>query len=850
MPTEAARVTIPVSTNADKATGDFKQLNRELGKTDKATDKTTKAFETLKQVGIAALAAVAARAVARLGVSLVQAASDAAETASKFAVVFQGIDDDANAATRNLVENFGLAESSAQDLLSATGDLLTGFGFSRESALDLSEQVQTLAVDLASFTNFSGGAEGASEALTKALLGERESVKALGISIMEADIQQLAEDQGIVGELTRQQKAMLTLQIAVQQSANSLGDYARTSEGTANQQRALAEDVKGLAETFGNQLLPVADGVIAAARSMVGFFTDLDESTKTLIVSMGLAVPAVAAVALGIFGAVKAVSALRTAMTLLAAHPIVGVLTLLGIALAAVATKFIQTRIEGDRMNTQIRATRDAARQAAQAIRELTNEEELRILTARQAAIQDELASSALAFQARLFERTGNASAALARELVDLKRIETEIAILRTGDGREAQRAEFDLLVQLRGQLDRNVLAEGLLLIAIQQRINALDVLLKSQGVIADEDERAGEATRTLAEELALLQLKYDALGGDNGPINLVNQQMSLYRGAIEDLLESGIDPQNQALQVLIEHYAELAAAIAVTTEATVGALSIEEALALKRAAIRAAEKSAAEAALVAELNRRNKQREALVLNNQAAAAAAAAEIAAAEEIRKAQLNAAMEIDRANAERRAAELDGLREIVAAREAAAAEAIKLARDQAAQQKELLQQQLAFTQTFANSVFQIFQNLADKRGQTDRESAQRAQRFALFEVLIATAVAISKAGLNPFAIAAAVALGAAQATAVATQPIPAAQHGGTFTVPPGFSGDSGLVRVNSGEDVSVSPSRDSGGQSMPSTIVVRIGDREFAAAVEDSFNRGGAQIRNPNAVKIGR
>ena len=57
-------------------------------------------------------------------------------------------------------ESFGLSEQSAKDLLSSTGDLLVGFGFTEESALGLSTQVNQLAVDLASFTNFSGGAKG------------------------------------------------------------------------------------------------------------------------------------------------------------------------------------------------------------------------------------------------------------------------------------------------------------------------------------------------------------------------------------------------------------------------------------------------------------------------------------------------------------------------------------------------------------------------------------------------------------------------------------------------------------------------------------------------------------------
>ena len=133
-----------------------------------------------------------------LGVTAVKLASDFEETQSKFNTVFKDIRSDADLTAKNLSDNFGLSSKASLQLLSDTGDLLTGFGFTQEEALKLSKEVNELAVDLASFTNFSGGAEGASLALTKALLGERESIKQLGIAITEADLKSFAEEQGLV----------------------------------------------------------------------------------------------------------------------------------------------------------------------------------------------------------------------------------------------------------------------------------------------------------------------------------------------------------------------------------------------------------------------------------------------------------------------------------------------------------------------------------------------------------------------------------------------------------------------------------------------------------------------------
>ena len=216
-----------------------------------------------------------------LGVTVVKLASDFEETQSKFNTVFKDIRDEANITAKNLADNFGLSSRASLQLLSDTGDLLTGFGFTQQEALSLSKQVNELAVDLASFTNFSGGAEGASLALTKALLGERESIKQLGIAITEADLKSFAEEQGLVfKELNRVQKATLTYQLALRQSKNAVGDFSRTSESFANQMRELKGDLEDVAIGLGVELLPVAKSLVSLLRQLVNFTSEFTSEQK------------------------------------------------------------------------------------------------------------------------------------------------------------------------------------------------------------------------------------------------------------------------------------------------------------------------------------------------------------------------------------------------------------------------------------------------------------------------------------------------------------------------------------------------------------------------------------------
>ena len=246
-------------------------------------------------LAVGAAMTVFGAAVIAANVKLIKMASDAAETSSKFATVFQDVSKEAEAMAKDLSRNFGLSSTAAKQLLGDTGDLLTGFGFSGEAALDLSAEVNKLAVDLASFTNFSGGAAGASAALTKALLGERESVKSLGISILEEDVvakMALLTKQGMIFETERQAKAYATLLIAQEQSKNAIGDYQRTQEGFANQSRELAARLNDLAIVFGEKLLPMATRGISIITGLVEKITDWTERNPLLtdiLVKFGLA---------------------------------------------------------------------------------------------------------------------------------------------------------------------------------------------------------------------------------------------------------------------------------------------------------------------------------------------------------------------------------------------------------------------------------------------------------------------------------------------------------------------------------------------------------------------------------
>lgn len=243
-----------------KITGDTSGIKKSLKNTEKGIAKMGKTTSGIGKLFKTAFAVVGVAAIVKFGKSLITAASNAEETAGKFGVVFDSVIDEANKLSGVLTSQYGLAREESQNLLAATGDLLVGFGVAKDEALSLSFQVQTLAVDLASFSNFAGGATGASKALTAALLGETESAKALGLALGENQLRKYAEDQGkVFKNLTQNEKMFLRLKLAVSQSGSAIGDFNRTINSFANQSRIAQARIKDMQATLGKGLLPLAN---------------------------------------------------------------------------------------------------------------------------------------------------------------------------------------------------------------------------------------------------------------------------------------------------------------------------------------------------------------------------------------------------------------------------------------------------------------------------------------------------------------------------------------------------------------------------------------------------------------
>lgn len=247
---------------------DLKGVYARLGQLEANITKTTvPAQKNFKDMFAAVFTGQAALELAKKGLDLlvsgikdsIRVATESQEMISKYDTVFGGMGDQSEEAANRFSKAFDLAGATSKEMLSNTGNLLQGMGATKEESLDLSLKVNTLASDLASFTNNQGGASAASEALTKALLGEKESMKTLGIAILDSDVNaRLAQkgQDGLTGTALKLAKAQATLELITEQSKNAIGDYARTQDSAANTQKRAEESTKKLQIAVGTALNP------------------------------------------------------------------------------------------------------------------------------------------------------------------------------------------------------------------------------------------------------------------------------------------------------------------------------------------------------------------------------------------------------------------------------------------------------------------------------------------------------------------------------------------------------------------------------------------------------------------
>lgn len=213
-------------------------------------------------------------AAAATGAAAIKMASDFSETSNVIQQAFGGGAAAAEQWAATTGAALGRSTQAMRETVSVMQAMLSPMVGNQDAAAGMSKALAQLAVDMGSFWNVADTQ--AFDALRSAMSGESEPMKRFGVVMTEAALNAYALSNGInmtTQQMTESEKATLRFHYVMEQTSMVQGDAARTSDGFANQLKALQADASNAAVTLGNDLMPAARDWLAFARQAMSIMS-------------------------------------------------------------------------------------------------------------------------------------------------------------------------------------------------------------------------------------------------------------------------------------------------------------------------------------------------------------------------------------------------------------------------------------------------------------------------------------------------------------------------------------------------------------------------------------------------
>lgn len=217
----------------------------------------------------------------------IQLASDLTEVQNVVDTTFGDNSGEINSWAKNAATAFGMSELAAKQYTGTLGAMLKSQGITSESVVELSENLVGLAGDMASFYNLD--IETAFEKIRSGISGETEPLKQLGINMSVANMEAYALAEGIEKpwrKMSQQEQTILRYNYLLEMTADAQGDFVRTSDSYANQQRIMQLQMQNLSAEFGEKLLPVALELTQLVSSSAPSIMDNIEGIGNMVVTL------------------------------------------------------------------------------------------------------------------------------------------------------------------------------------------------------------------------------------------------------------------------------------------------------------------------------------------------------------------------------------------------------------------------------------------------------------------------------------------------------------------------------------------------------------------------------------
>lgn len=266
---------------------DFSGLTKATQKAQFGMSSMQKSAGSLKgaltKIGNAAAAAFSVKALVDFGKQAIELGSNIAEVQNVVDTAFGDMAYKAEEFASTSIEKFGMSSLSAKKTASTYMAMAKSLGLSSESASDMSISLAGLTGDVASFYNISQ--EAADTKLKSVFTGETETLKELGVVMTQANLDAFAMAQGFgktTAQMSQAEKVQLRYAYVTQQLSMAQGDFAKTSGSWANQTRILTERWNEFKSIVGQALINVLTPALQMLNRAVAVMSSFAKTMSSL----------------------------------------------------------------------------------------------------------------------------------------------------------------------------------------------------------------------------------------------------------------------------------------------------------------------------------------------------------------------------------------------------------------------------------------------------------------------------------------------------------------------------------------------------------------------------------------
>lgn len=269
--------------SADRFDREVKDITKNVGKAKTPMEKLGKNIGTAFKVGVII---AFGKQIADVTMQMANLALEAQESAAAFEITFGSAAKETTKFVNEMAHAFGMTRAEMQQQMAVTGSIIQGMGFTSQAAAGMSENILSLSGDLAAFMNIQEGAVVPAQAITKALTGEREMLKSMGIVLRQVEVDQKALNmtgKAAVKELNDQERAAASLALIEEKMGHIKGQLAREAQGAANQMRQLKAEFKEAKTEVGQALLPAFATFIPVVRELIPVFKEVMSTVAAVV---------------------------------------------------------------------------------------------------------------------------------------------------------------------------------------------------------------------------------------------------------------------------------------------------------------------------------------------------------------------------------------------------------------------------------------------------------------------------------------------------------------------------------------------------------------------------------------